>query len=110
MTGTSRELSPKGLILDMDGVLYRGDCPMPGLVEFFEIARSRPFVLLTNNSTVSALDCRAKLARMGVQVPAAAIPPSPRPPGATWQRSFPLAAGPRCWEARRCRLRWPRLG
>ena len=46
---------------------------MPGLVEFFEIARSRPFVLLTNNSTVSALDCRAKLARMGVQVPAAAI-------------------------------------
>jgi 4-nitrophenyl phosphatase len=73
MTGSSREFPPKGLILDIDGVLYRGDCPMPGLVEFFEIARSRPFVLLTNNSTVSALDCRAKLARMGVQVPAAAI-------------------------------------
>ncbi len=64
---------PRGLVVDMDGVLYRGERPMPGLREFFSLIRARPFVLLTNNSTVSALDCAAKLGRMGVTVPAAAI-------------------------------------
>jgi 4-nitrophenyl phosphatase len=73
MTAASEKFSPEGLILDMDGVLYRGDCPLPGLVEFFEIARSHPFVLLTNNSTVSARDLETKLAKMGVQVPLGAI-------------------------------------
>jgi len=57
----------------MDGVLYRGEEPMPGLVEFFELARGHPFALITNNSTVTALDCEKKLARMGVNVPAAAV-------------------------------------
>jgi 4-nitrophenyl phosphatase len=68
-----RDLSPKGLILDMDGVLYRGESPLTGLVEFFEIARSHPYVLVTNNSTVTALDCQLKLARMGVEVPTEAV-------------------------------------
>jgi 4-nitrophenyl phosphatase len=65
--------APGGLIVDMDGVLYRGDQPMPGLVEFFELARAYPFALITNNSSVTALDCERKLARMGVDVPASAV-------------------------------------
>jgi 4-nitrophenyl phosphatase len=64
---------PRGLVVDMDGVLYRGDRPMPGLREFFSLISDHPFVLLTNNSTVSALDCAAKLGRMGVNVPPSAI-------------------------------------
>jgi 4-nitrophenyl phosphatase len=65
--------APAGLIVDMDGVLYRGEQPMPGLTEFFEFARAHPFALVTNNSTVTALDCQRKLARMGVDVPASAV-------------------------------------
>jgi 4-nitrophenyl phosphatase len=66
-------VTPQGLILDMDGVLYRGERPMPGLREFFEVARTHPVVLVTNNSLVTALDCAAKLRRMGVDVAASAI-------------------------------------
>jgi 4-nitrophenyl phosphatase len=65
--------APGGLIVDMDGVLYRGERPMPGLQEFFSLIRDCPFVLVTNNSTVSAADCAAKLGRMGVEVPPSAI-------------------------------------
>jgi 4-nitrophenyl phosphatase len=65
--------SPRGLIVDMDGVLYRGDRPLPGLGEFFAMLATRPFVLVTNNSLLTAADCQAKLETMGVRVPAAAI-------------------------------------
>jgi 4-nitrophenyl phosphatase len=64
---------PLGLIVDMDGVLYRGERPMPGLEDFVSLIGDHPFVLLTNNSTLSALDCAEKLGRMGVNVPAEAI-------------------------------------
>ncbi|MGZ9220744.1 MAG: hypothetical protein ACXW4Q_01435, partial [Anaerolineales bacterium] len=42
-----------GLVIDMDGVLWQGEAPMPGLHEFFEILRRRAikFVLATNNNT-----------------------------------------------------------
>jgi len=65
--------TPGGLIIDMDGVLYIGDRPRPGLGEFFDVASERPFVLVTNNSLVTAEACAAKLAAMGVTVPAASI-------------------------------------
>jgi 4-nitrophenyl phosphatase len=64
---------PQGLILDMDGVLYRGDRPLPGLREFFAVAAARPYLLVTNNSLLTREDCRARLARMGVRVPTTAI-------------------------------------
>jgi 4-nitrophenyl phosphatase len=58
------------LIIDMDGVLYRGDQPMPSLREFFAFLRGRaiPFILATNNSTRSPDEYVAKLAGMGVAV------------------------------------------
>ena len=65
------------LIIDMDGVLYRGDEPMPRLGEFFAFLRAPqgaphqrpiPFILATNNSTHTPEQYVAKLARMGVEV------------------------------------------
>ncbi len=56
------------VIADMDGVLWRGDVPLPGMIEFFQLLRARgiPFALATNNSAKSPADYVAKLARMGV--------------------------------------------
>ena len=58
------------LIIDMDGVLYRGDHPLPGLRDFFAFLRERsyPFILATNNSTRTPQEYVARLAGMGVQI------------------------------------------
>jgi 4-nitrophenyl phosphatase len=58
------------LIIDMDGVLYRGDQPMPRLREFFTFLRERSirFILATNNSTRTPQEYVEKLAGMGVTV------------------------------------------
>ncbi len=63
------------LIIDMDGVLYRGDQPMPRLREFFAFLRERPipFILATNNSTRTPQEYADKLAGMGVVVSPAEI-------------------------------------
>ena len=63
------------LIIDMDGVLYLGDQPMPALCEFIAFLRARPipFILATNNSTRTPQEYADKLARMGVQVSPAEI-------------------------------------
>lgn len=61
----------KNLILDMDGVLWRGDTPMPGLVDFFALLRRLEigFVLATNNASKTAEQYAEKLSRLGVDVP-----------------------------------------
>lgn len=58
------------LIIDMDGVLYLGDTPMPGLQAFFAFLRDHAirFQLVTNNSTLTPHMYAAKMARMGVGV------------------------------------------
>lgn len=60
----------KYAIMDMDGVLYRGNQAQPGLIEFFDFLHSKhiPFLMLTNNSANSASDYTRKLAKMGVTV------------------------------------------
>ncbi len=60
----------RGLIIDMDGVLWHGDMPQPGLVEFFQALRdlSMPFILATNNASLTAEQYVLKLAKMGVGV------------------------------------------
>lgn len=65
----------KNLILDMDGVLWRGETALPGLVEFFATLRRLEigFALATNNATKTAVQYVEKLARFGVDIPAAAI-------------------------------------
>jgi len=61
--------------MDMDGVLYRGNEPTEGLVEFFRFLDERgvKYLLLTNNSTTLPSGYVKKLAAMGVQVPEASI-------------------------------------
>lgn len=64
-------LSPiRHLIIDMDGVLWHGDLPLPGLQSFFNFMRQRGirFVLATNNASQTPEQYVAKLARMGVTV------------------------------------------
>ena len=43
----------RGLVMDMDGVLWRGDTNMPGVADFFAFLRKRGirFLLATNNAT-----------------------------------------------------------
>lgn len=56
------------IISDMDGVLWHGDVPLPGIHEFFDLLRDRqiPFALATNNSSKTRQDYVDKLAQMGV--------------------------------------------
>ena len=60
----------RGYILDMDGVLYRGDTIVPGVNEFLgELETSGiRYAMATNNSTNSQLDYVLKLERMGISV------------------------------------------
>lgn len=59
----------KAVVSDMDGVLWRGDDKLPGMVEFFTFLRENnvPFVLATNNSGRHTANYIQKLAKMGVQ-------------------------------------------
>jgi 4-nitrophenyl phosphatase len=63
------------LLIDMDGVLYRGDVPLPRLGEFIAFLRGRPipFVLVTNNSTRTPQQYADKLARMAVEIEPAEV-------------------------------------
>ena len=58
------------LLIDMDGVLYRGDTPMPRLQEFMAFLRDTPvpFMMITNNSTRTPQQYADKLAGMGVRI------------------------------------------
>ena len=58
----------KAIIADMDGVLWRGSQPLPGLLDLFSLLFEREidFALATNNSRNTPLDYVGKLAGMGV--------------------------------------------
>lgn len=70
----------RNLIIDMDGVLWHGDRPMPRLRAFFDLLRARGinFVLATNNASRSGAEFAAKLAGMGVTVALDEILTSPQ--------------------------------
>jgi len=65
----------RGLIIDMDGVLWHGEAAQPGLIEFFQTLRELklPFILATNNASQTAAQYVVKLAKMGVTVALAEI-------------------------------------
>jgi 4-nitrophenyl phosphatase len=60
----------RGLVIDMDGVLWHGDTPMPGLHGFFDILKQRQikFVLATNNNTQTPEGFVQKARKLGVEV------------------------------------------
>lgn len=59
-----------GFLIDMDGVMYRGNQMIQGAAEFTRILLELdyPFVFLTNNSQRTRLDTVMKLRRMGIDV------------------------------------------
>ncbi|MBV2357547.1 HAD-IIA family hydrolase [Streptomyces sp. J2-1] len=59
-------------LTDMDGVLVHEGVPIPGAAEFIAAlkASGKPFLVLTNNSIYTPRDLHARLAGMGLHVPA----------------------------------------
>ncbi len=58
------------LIIDIDGTLWRGNTPMPGLALFFDFLGQRDisFVIVTNNSVETPVQYQQKLAGFGVTI------------------------------------------
>jgi 4-nitrophenyl phosphatase len=63
------------VLLDMDGVLYRGPVPLPGVNEMLALFERRriTYACVTNNSTLTPEQYEAKLAAMGIAIPAARV-------------------------------------
>lgn len=61
-------MPPKAVALDLDGVLWRSDVPIPGAVDAVAALRAAgvPVVFVTNNAAPTVADHEAKLAAMGV--------------------------------------------
>jgi 4-nitrophenyl phosphatase len=78
------------LVIDMDGVLYRGDQPSARLREFIAFLRQTPigFLLVTNNSTRTPEQYADKLARMDAQVTPAEVLTSAKRQPASWPTSI----------------------
>jgi len=59
-----------GFLIDMDGVIYRGNELIPGAAEFIgRLLQERiPFLFLTNNSQRTRRDVATKLQRLGMEV------------------------------------------
>lgn len=62
-------------LTDMDGVLMHEGIPVPGADAFIAKLRDtgKPFLVLTNNSIYTPRDLRARLGRIGLEVPEANI-------------------------------------
>ena len=58
----------KHVVTDMDGVLYRGDTPLPGVIETLNAlgAKGIKVAYLTNNASQHREDLVAKMVRLGV--------------------------------------------
>jgi 4-nitrophenyl phosphatase len=58
------------LLIDMDGVLWRGDEPVPGLADFFSFLRERHirFTLATNNASRTSDHYVQRMAGYGIDV------------------------------------------
>ncbi|NLE76206.1 MAG: HAD-IIA family hydrolase, partial [Chloroflexi bacterium] len=60
----------QGFLLDLDGVFYWDEDPLPGGAEFMALLQrsGTPYLLLTNNATRTPRQYQQKLARMGISV------------------------------------------
>ena len=92
MAAKMRQLSDiKGLIIDLDGVLWRGRTFLDGVPEFFSFLRtnSMPFVLVTNNSTATPKSVAERLEGAGVQIDPVEVLTSSLATAAYLQDRFP---------------------
>jgi 4-nitrophenyl phosphatase len=62
--------SLRALIIDVDGTLWRGHTPLPGLVELFDFLHRRniAFVVVTNNTTETPTHYWRRLYNLGVDL------------------------------------------
>ncbi len=58
--------TPTGFLLDMDGVLFRGDQPVPGATAFMSHIEQYPHCFITNNPILAPQQVAAKLNRLGI--------------------------------------------
>jgi 4-nitrophenyl phosphatase len=67
------------VLFDMDGVLYRGIEPLPGVNELLTLfdERNIRYACVTNNAMLTPEQYEAKLAKMGIRMPAANVVTSP---------------------------------
>lgn len=70
-TGQSDQ-QPRAVLLDMDGVLFHGDSPLPGAAELLDALAGTPHLFLTNNPILSPQAVTEKFRRIGLPVPDAA--------------------------------------
>ena len=65
----------RGLVLDLDGTVYQGSEPITGAAQFLREASERGVALsaVTNNARTCPADYSARLATMGVSLPAERI-------------------------------------
>jgi 4-nitrophenyl phosphatase len=80
----------RALILDMDGVLWRGSALLDGVRELFQVVERRKLacVVATNNATVDPASVVDRLARAGVAFPTARVLTSADVAGGYLARSF----------------------
>jgi len=66
-------------LLDMDGVLYRGSQPLAGVNDLLALFAKRniAYACVTNNAMLTPEQYEAKLAAMGIDIPAARVVTSP---------------------------------
>ena len=63
---------PKSYIIDMDGVIIKGNALIPGAKEFIDrlTGRGSKFLILTNNPIYTPLDLQHRLQTYGLSIPA----------------------------------------
>ncbi len=67
---TNDSAPPKAYMIDMDGVVYMGNKPMPGAADFIAFLQEQniPFLFLTNNASKTPEEYQERLAEMGIHV------------------------------------------
>jgi phosphoglycolate phosphatase-like HAD superfamily hydrolase len=91
-------MPPRGALVDLDGVLYEGERPVPGAarVVAWLIEQGIPHLFLTNTTSRPRSAVAEKLARLGFRVGVNEIltPPATLPPGSIEGSNPSLSASP----------------
>lgn len=90
-TGTASLSAIRGLILDMDGVLWHGDDPMEGLLPFFDLLNEKGirYVMATNNPSKQPEGFAEKAHAFGIKIDPKDIISSLVATGHYLQKHFP---------------------
>jgi len=85
----------RGVLFDLDGVVYLGSTPLPGAQAVFDWLEqnSRPFCLVTNNSTRTPRQYQERLRAMGIRVPLSTVFTSALATAQFLKRQYPRGAG-----------------